>query len=67
MGHDLVAVDATCARMIGLDPLQMPYLRDASLFLGNLNERRIEQRGEPLSRFATRFDVIDSMKKLRLH
>lgn len=66
MGQDLVAVDATCARMIGLDPLQIRYLREAGVFLGNVKEPRIEHRGEPLSRYATSFDVIDTMKKLRL-
>ena len=28
MGSDLVAVDATSARMIGLDPAQLPYLKE---------------------------------------
>lgn len=46
MGTDLIAVDATCARVIGLDPAKLGYLRMASEFLGNLAEDRIEQRGE---------------------
>jgi uncharacterized protein (DUF362 family) len=66
MGTDLVAVDATCARMIGLDPAKLGYLYAASQFLGNLDDRRIEHRGEPLARYATRFDVIDSFKPARL-
>ena len=37
MGSDLVAVDATSARMIGLDPTQLPYLREAGRFLGHLD------------------------------
>ncbi|MCA1563036.1 MAG: DUF362 domain-containing protein [Acidobacteria bacterium] len=66
MGRDLVAVDATCARIIGLDPARMPYLAEAGRFLGNLDNSRIQQRGEPITRFATTFDVVDAFKKIRL-
>jgi uncharacterized protein (DUF362 family) len=66
MGRDLTAVDATCARIIGLDPRQMPYLAEASRYLGNVDEGRIEHRGEAAGRFATSFDVIDTFKSIRL-
>src|SRR5207247_11251629 len=66
MGTDLVAVDATCARVIGLDPRKIGYLDSASDFLGNLDARRIDQRGEPTARYATRFEVLDAFKGLRL-
>ena len=66
MGTDLVAVDATCARVIGLDPRKLPYLKEAGAFLGQAEEDRIRQRGEPLSRFATRFDVVDLFKPARV-
>ena len=66
MGSDLVAVDATCARIIGLDPRKMMYLREGARFLGQGDERRIAQRGEPVARFATQFDVVDMFKPLRL-
>jgi len=66
MGADLVAIDATCARLIGLDPRKMPYLREAGRFLGNLDARRIQHRGEPPSRYAATFDVIDTFKPIRL-
>jgi uncharacterized protein (DUF362 family) len=65
MGTDLPAVDATCARVIGLDPEKMTYLSAAGHFLGNILERRIEQRGERLERYRTRFEVIDALKGLR--
>jgi hypothetical protein len=65
MGADLVAVDATCARIIGLDPVKMPYLKVASRFLGNLDEGKIEQRGESPARYKAQFDVIDPMKRFR--
>jgi uncharacterized protein (DUF362 family) len=65
MGGDLVAVDATCARVMGLDPAQIPYLRTAGDFLGNLDEGRIVQRGESVSRYQAQFDVIDTFKGIR--
>jgi uncharacterized protein (DUF362 family) len=66
MGTDLPAVDATCARAIGLDPEKVPYLWAAGQFLGEIDERRIEQRGEPLGRYQTSFDLIESWQDKRL-
>ena len=66
MGRDLVAVDATCARVIGLNPERMPYLSQAGEFLGNLGEDAINQRGEPLARYATRFDILPAFKSVRV-
>jgi uncharacterized protein (DUF362 family) len=65
MGTDLVAVDATCARLMGIEPYRLVYLRAASRFLGNVSERRIQQRGERLDRFATRFELLDVWTQLR--
>jgi uncharacterized protein (DUF362 family) len=45
MGSDLVAVDATCCRIMGIDPVRVEYLRMAAR-LGHLGSTRIEQRGE---------------------
>ncbi|HEX5070872.1 MAG TPA: DUF362 domain-containing protein [Vicinamibacterales bacterium] len=66
MGQDLVAVDATCARIIGFDPSKMPYLSQASAFLGHIDEARIDQRGENPARYRTRFDVLEQFSKLQL-
>ena len=66
MSRDLVSLDATAARVIGLDPVRLAYLAEGGRFLGNLDERRIEQRAEPVSRFATTFDVVDAFKSARL-
>ena len=46
MGDDLVSVDATCARLMGLEPAALGYLRQAGEFLGNLPAASIHQRGE---------------------
>ncbi len=66
MGSDLVAVDATCARIIGLDPAKIVYLREASTFLGHIGPSRVDQRGENPSRYRTRFDVLPHFKSLQL-
>jgi hypothetical protein len=52
--------------VIGLDPAKLPYLNAAARYLGNVDEHRVEQRGEPIRRFATTFDVIDAFKEMRL-
>lgn len=66
MGEDVVAVDATCARIIGLDPWKMNYLRVASDYLGNLAESRIDQVGENPARYRTRFEVLEQFRGLQL-
>jgi uncharacterized protein (DUF362 family) len=66
MGTDVVAVDATCARVIGLDPHKMAYLEEAGQFLGNVEARRIQHWGESPSRYETTFDVVDLFKDIRL-
>ena len=65
MGADPVAVDATCARIMGLEPGKMPYLREAARFLGNSRPEAIAQRGEDPTRFYTDFDVVERLKPLR--
>ncbi len=59
MGTNLTAVDATAARLMGFDPLRIPYLRAASGWLGPIGRRRIEQRGEPVEGLAQRFELLD--------
>jgi uncharacterized protein (DUF362 family) len=66
MGSDPVAVDATCARVIGLDPDKIEYLKPAAQFLGVIDASRIEQRGESPDRYFTRFDVVPPLEYLRL-
>jgi len=65
MGSDFVAVDATCARLMGLDPAKIRYLREASRYLGNMDPARLVQRGEHPARFESTFELIEQMKSLR--
>jgi len=65
MGRDLVAVDATCCRIMGIDPEKVDYLRLAA-DLGHVHPGRIEQRGETVAQVRTNFALIDAYKNLRL-
>ena len=65
MGTDLVAVDATAARLMKVQPERVPHLALASEFLGNIESSKIEVRGESIERFASPFELIDAFKHLR--
>ena len=65
-GSDPVAVDATCCRIMGIDPLKLAYLQMASDGLGVTDESRIEQRGEPIRAVRTNFQLIDQFRHVRL-
>jgi uncharacterized protein (DUF362 family) len=66
MGSDLVAVDATLARVIGFDAAKLGYLKQASAYLGNIDASRIDQRGESPSRYQTRFNVVDAFREIQV-
>jgi uncharacterized protein (DUF362 family) len=67
MGENLPAVDATAARLMGLDPRRIPYLRSASGRLGPIGRWRIAQRAEPIAGLGQRFELFDHpwMKQFR--
>jgi uncharacterized protein (DUF362 family) len=50
LADDAVAADFTCARIMGINPMAVPHLREASYFLGNGSLRRIQQLASPLPR-----------------
>ena len=54
LGRDLVAVDATCSRVAGLDPKKIDYLR-LSVAHGVVAESAIEQLGEQIQAVRTPF------------
>jgi uncharacterized protein (DUF362 family) len=58
-GADPVAVDATCTRLMGIDPWKVGYLSAVEPFLGNLAPEGIEQRGENLSTHQADFRVLE--------
>jgi uncharacterized protein (DUF362 family) len=64
-GDDPVAVDATCARIMGLVPERIDYLAHAGLLLGHLQIEKIKQLGESLESVRTPFAVLDAFKRLK--
>lgn len=66
MGSDLPAVDATCCRIMGIDPSRVEYLRMASDTLGITEDTRIEQRGEAIHTVRTNFNLIPQFQQIRL-
>jgi uncharacterized protein (DUF362 family) len=66
MGGDLVAVDSTCCRIMGIDPERLEYLR-LTAGRGHLGVEQIDQRAESIAGVRTTdFTLIDSVKALRL-
>ena len=66
MGSNLPAVDATCCRIMGIDPLKVGYLQTAADRYGVIEESRIEQRGERIAPLRTDFQLIKEYSQLRL-
>ena len=66
MGSDLPAVDATCCRIMGIDPSKVEYLEMAQDRLGVTDAARIEQRGETIASVRTNFQLIKQFTQIRL-
>jgi uncharacterized protein (DUF362 family) len=61
MGRNLAAVDATCCRIMGIDPNKISYLYRADSWLGPIDEGSIQQRGETIATVRTNFELIDKI------
>jgi len=59
IGRNLPAVDATCTRLIGLNPHGVPYIEATSGRLGPIKQRHITQRGERPESFQSTFRLLD--------
>lgn len=59
VGHNLPAVDATCTRLMGLNPERIRYLAAAAERLGPIDERHIHQRGEPIAPLVQKYRLLD--------
>lgn len=64
LGDDPVAVDATCCRLMGLNPARVPYLARAGTMLGHIEAEKIQQRGESVSSVRTPYRVLDAFRHL---
>ena len=65
-GRDMLAVDATCCRVMHIDPLKVGYLRMAARGEEQLSEAAIRQTGEAVRSVASRFDLLPQFQDLRL-
>lgn len=63
LGRDVAAVDATCCRIMGIDPMKLSYL--SRFMYGNVQSESIEQRGEPLVDVKTDFALLKAFHHIR--
>jgi uncharacterized protein (DUF362 family) len=61
MGKNFAAVDATCCRIMGIDPYKVSYLERADNWLGPISEGAIEQHGETIASVRTNFNLIETI------
>lgn len=61
MGRNLAAVDATCCRIMGINPYKVSFLERADNWLGPIGEGAIEQRGETIASVRTNFNLLDEI------
>ena len=66
LADDPVAADATCARLMGLDPHEIAHIQAGSQFLGNSAADRIDQLAESVELPETRFQVSPGFEYLRI-
>jgi len=66
LADDPVAADATCARLMGLNPSGVPHIRETALFLGNDSAGAIEQLAEAVELPPVPFHVVPEFEHLRL-
>lgn len=61
VGTNLPAVDASAARVMGIEPARIPYLADAAGWLGPIAEEAIHQVGETLASVRTPFALVEKI------
>jgi uncharacterized protein (DUF362 family) len=65
-GTDPVAVDATCCRLMRIDPSRMDYMQLAAGDPARLAEANIRQAGESIASLAQPFALLPQFNSLRL-
>ena len=66
LADDPVAADATCARLMGLNPTRITHIRIGAQFLGNASTERIDQVAEEVCTPANPFEVVPEFQHLRV-
>ena len=67
LADDPVAADATCVRLMGLNPDKIVHLRAGAQFLGNSSVARIDQLAEAFCFPEVPFQTVPEFEYLRLH
>ena len=65
LANDAVAADATCARLMGLEPARIVHIHEGSGFLGNSLSQLIDQAGETVRSPSVPFRVVPEFEFLR--
>jgi hypothetical protein len=66
LANDPVAADATCARLMGIDPRLIFHIAEAGRFLGNMDQNRITMLAEGMPRNIEPFRVIPQFQNLQI-
>lgn len=66
LADDPVAADATCARLMGLDPTRITHIRISAQFLGNVSTERIDQLADAVCAPSNPFDAVPEFQHLRV-
>jgi len=65
LGDDPVAVDSTCARIMGLLPERIKHIARAATLLGHMQPEKINQIGDSIESTNTPFAVLKEFNALR--
>jgi uncharacterized protein (DUF362 family) len=65
LGDDPVAVDSTCARIMGLLPERIKHIARAATLLGHIQPEKINQIGDSIESTNTPFAVLKEFNALR--
>lgn len=65
LGDDPVAVDSTCARVMGLVPEKIKHIAQAATLLGHIAPENIRQLGESVADVRNPFSVLHEFRHLR--
>ena len=65
VGDDPVAVDATCARVMGLLPEKINHIARAAMLLGHIQPEKIQQVGESVESTVAPFAVLEAFRHLK--
>lgn len=61
MGRNSAAVDATSARIMGINPDKIPYLKASERLIGTISPGRIEQRGASIESVRKNYRLVQKI------